>query len=163
MVARSKPVKDRFGQARYLTGLQTWTRYLTPWWLANNQVFSWTVLPNPYPEAYIPDPLTSITAAFDSGANTYEITPVPLDTQVQYMLVWAIRFGKGTQVPSRMWRFVGSAFTTGAAVDVASIFQSAQLNWTLCPGESVWLAVQTLFTAAGSIGGQIVYLKTTVT
>jgi len=163
MVAKSRPVKDRFGQARYMSGLQAWTQYLTKWWLANDQVWLWSTIEGPFPEVFIPDPLTSITAAFDSGTNVYLITPVPLDTVVQYMLCWAIRFGRGTAVPSRNWRFIGSRNTTGGAVVWQGEFQRPQVGWTLCQNESVWLAVQTLKLASGSFPSQMVYLKTTVT
>jgi hypothetical protein len=163
MVAKSRPVRDRFWNAHYQTGLQAWTHYLTKWWLANDQAWLWSTIEGPFPEVYIPDPLTSITAAFDSATGIYTITPDPLDTVIQYMLCWAVRFARGTAVPSRNWRFIGSRQTTGGAVVWQGEFQRPAVGWTLCQGESVWLAVQTLKLDSGSFPGQMVYLKTTVT
>lgn len=163
MVAKSRPVKDRFGQARYLSGLQAWTQYLTKWWLANDQVWLWSTIEGPFPEVFLPDQLTSLTCNFDSSSNVYTITPIPIDTVSQYMLCWAVRFAAGTAPPSRMWRFIGSRWTTGGAIVWQGEFQRPAVNWTLGAGERVWLAVQTLKVASGSFPSQMVYQKITVT
>jgi hypothetical protein len=162
--ARSTPSKNRFGQTQYLSGLQSFTHYMTSLWLASNQTFLWPSIPPPYLQVQPVDLLTTLTASFTSaGGGAYSVTPVPIDSSIRFLLLWAIRFGRGSQVPSRMWRFIGSVYTNGGAIDVTSIFQRPDLNWILISGEPVWLAAQTLDTAAGPALSQTGHAKTTVT